>query len=131
MKEQTDVSLLKKGRFLNYLHVLIKLYSQILEHPREGPGKLHVLPSLALLNLSNNYLLLLENRHGVLAAFQRACRVSNLLVPLGHTVKTLQHLITKKSPNVLSKFTILCWASFIAILGWAVYGLQAEQPCED
>ena len=52
--------------------------------------------------------------------------VSNLLaslghtgrrrVVLGHTLNTLQHIITKKSHNVLSKFTILCWAIFIIIL---------------
>ena len=38
-------------------------------------------------------------------------------VVLGHTLNTLWHIITKKSHNVLSKFTILCWAAFIAILG--------------
>ena len=44
--------------------------------------------------------------------------VSNLLGSLGHTLNTLQHIITKKkSHNVLSKFTILCWATFTAILG--------------
>ena len=54
--------------------------------------------------------------------------VSNLLaslshtgrrVFLGHTLNTLQHIITKKkkTPHVLSKFRILCWATFIAILG--------------
>ena len=35
---------------------------------------------------------------------------------LGHTLKILQHVTTKKSHNVLSKFTILCGATFIAIL---------------
>ena len=38
-------------------------------------------------------------------------------VVLGHTLNTLQHIITKTSHNVLSKFTILCWAAFIAVLG--------------
>ena len=37
-------------------------------------------------------------------------------VALGHTLNRLQHIITKKSHNVLSKFTILCWIAF-AILG--------------
>ena len=53
--------------------------------------------------------------------------VSNVLASLGHTgrrrvvlghiLNTLWHGITKKSHNILSKFTILCWAIFIAILG--------------
>ena len=52
--------------------------------------------------------------------------VSNLLASLGHTgrrsvvvghtLNILQHVITKKSHNVLSKFTILCWTAFIAML---------------
>ena len=52
--------------------------------------------------------------------------VSNLLVSLGHTgrrvvlghtLNTLWHVIThKESHNVLNKFMILCWATFIAIL---------------
>ena len=29
---------------------------------------------------------------------------------------TLQHVITKRSQNVLSKSVIFCWAAFIAIL---------------
>ena len=37
-------------------------------------------------------------------------------VVLGHTLNTLQHIIIKISHNVLSKFMILCWASFTAIL---------------
>ena len=42
-------------------------------------------------------------------------------VVLGHTLNTLQHIITKKkSHNVLSKLTILFWGAFTAILGrWA------------
>ena len=40
-------------------------------------------------------------------------------VILGHILNTLWHIIThtKKSHNGLSKFTILCWATFTAILG--------------
>ena len=38
-------------------------------------------------------------------------------VVLGHTLNTLPYVITKQSHNVLYKFTILCWAAFIAILG--------------
>ena len=39
-------------------------------------------------------------------------------VVLGHTLNTLQHVITKKkSHNVLSKFTIFCWAVFAGVLG--------------
>ena len=38
-------------------------------------------------------------------------------VVLGQTFDTLQHVIIKKSHIVLSKFTILCWVEFIAILG--------------
>ena len=38
-------------------------------------------------------------------------------VVLGHTLNTLWHVITKKSHNVSSKFMILCWAAFTAILG--------------
>ena len=41
---------------------------------------------------------------------------SSPLASLGHTFNTLWHVITKKS-HVLSKLTILCWASFTAILG--------------
>ena len=37
-------------------------------------------------------------------------------VVLGHTLSTWQHIITKKSHNVLNKFTILCWTAFIAVL---------------
>ena len=37
-------------------------------------------------------------------------------VVLGYTLNTLQHEITKKSHDVLRKFTILCWATFTAIL---------------
>ena len=58
--------------------------------------------------------------------YQNHAEVSNLLVSLGHTgrrrvvlghtLDTLQHVITKKSHNVLRKFTILCWAAFTAIL---------------
>ena len=67
--------------------------------------------------------------------------VSNLLaslghtgrrVVLGHTLNTSQYVIThKKSHNVLSKFTILCWATFIAILGLmqpAGHGLDTPKP---
>ena len=63
--------------------------------------------------------------------------MSNLLVSepcwkrksfgLGHTLNTFQHVITKKSHNVLGKFTISCWSAFIAILGcmWPLgYGLD-------
>ena len=40
---------------------------------------------------------------------------------LGHTLNTQTLMKTKKSHNVLSKFTILCWASFIAMHGlWAM-----------
>ena len=35
---------------------------------------------------------------------------------LSHTSNTLWHVVTQKSHSVLSTFTILCWASFIAIL---------------
>ena len=38
-------------------------------------------------------------------------------VVLDHTLNTLQHVFTRKSHNVLSKFTILCWAMFTAIQG--------------
>ena len=38
-------------------------------------------------------------------------------VVLGHTLETLQRVITKISHNVLSKFMILHWAAFIAVLG--------------
>ena len=37
-------------------------------------------------------------------------------VVLDHMLNTLQHVIIKKSHNVLRKFTILCWATFTAIL---------------
>ena len=40
------------------------------------------------------------------------------LVVLGHTWNTLWHVTTKQAHNILSKFTILCWATFIAILGY-------------
>ena len=59
-------------------------------------------------------------------------RVSNLLaslgctgrrVVLGHTSNTLWHVVTKISCNVLSKFMILCWATFIA--SWSTCSPQA------
>ena len=65
-------------------------------------------------------------------------RVSNLFASLGHTGRrvVLAHIFntlwqvithTHKSHNILSKFTILCWAALIAIQGhmWlAVCGLD-------
>ena len=50
-------------------------------------------------------------------------------VVLGHTLNTLRHVITKKSHNVSSKFTILCWATFTAILGctWPI-GCRLNTP---
>ena len=33
-------------------------------------------------------------------------------IVLGHTLNTLQHVITKTPHNVLSEFMILCWAAF-------------------
>ena len=54
-------------------------------------------------------------------------RVSGLVASLGHpkrssavsghTLNTVQHVITKKSHSILNEFTILCWAVFTAILG--------------
>ena len=70
---------------------------------------------------------------------RRLSGVSNLLASLGHTEKrgfvwghtlnTLQHVITKISHYVLSKFTILCWAIFPAILShmWPA-GHRLETP---
>ena len=51
-------------------------------------------------------------------------------VVLGHTLNTLRHIIThKKSHNAISKFTILCWAVFIAILGcMRPVGLRLDTP---
>ena len=43
--------------------------------------------------------------------------VPSLSASLGHTLNTLRHVITKRSHHVLSKLRILCWATFIAILG--------------
>ena len=63
----------------------------------------------------------------ILSNLSASVRMSNLLgslgrtgrrsVVLGHTLNILQCAITRKSHNILSKFTILCWAAFIAILG--------------
>ena len=52
-------------------------------------------------------------------------------VVLGYTLNTLQHVITKRL-NVLSKFMILCWATFKAILGciWPV-GHGLDTPARD
>ena len=46
-------------------------------------------------------------------------RLAGRRVVLGHTFSTPQYVIThtQKSHNVLSKFTVLCWAAFTAILG--------------
>ena len=43
-------------------------------------------------------------------------------IVLGHTMNTVQCVITKKSHTVLSKFMFLCWAAVIAILShmWPV-----------
>ena len=58
--------------------------------------------------------------------------VSNLLasmshtgrrVVLGYTLNTMQHVITKISHDILSKFTILCWAACTAI--WIACNPQA------
>ena len=38
-------------------------------------------------------------------------------VVLGHIFNTLQHVITKESHSILCKFTTLCLAAFVAILG--------------
>ena len=63
---------------------------------------------------------------------------SNLLASLGHTgrvvlgytLNALWHVVTKRSYNVLCKFTILCWATFITILGcmWP-NGPWVGHPC--
>ena len=50
---------------------------------------------------------------------------TGIRVVLGHTLNTLQHIITKTSHNVLSKFMILCWAAFIAILSCRGHRLDA------
>ena len=73
--------------------------------------------------------------------------MSNLLASLGHMKKKsclgphIQYIVThnhkKKSHNVLSKFTILCWAAFIAILshmhptGAGQTPLQASITCNN
>ena len=44
-------------------------------------------------------------------------------VVLGHTLNTQTLTKTKKSPNVLSKFTIWCWATFKS--SWAACSPQA------
>ena len=52
---------------------------------------------------------------------------------LGPHIKYIGHIITKKCHNVLSKFMILCWAAFTAILGccmWAT-GCRLEVPAVD
>ena len=38
-------------------------------------------------------------------------------VVLGHTLNTQTLTKTDEQKNVLSKFPILCWATFIAVLG--------------
>ena len=45
------------------------------------------------------------------------------------TLNTLWHVITKSSHNILSKFTILCWAPFTATLScmWPA-GLRLDTP---
>ena len=48
---------------------------------------------------------------------------------LGHTLNTLQHVITKNSHNVLSKFTISGWAAFTATLdGMWTLGRRLDTP---
>ena len=39
------------------------------------------------------------------------------LIVLGHTLNTQKLMKTDEQKKVVSKFTILCWATFIAILG--------------
>ena len=49
-------------------------------------------------------------------------------VVLGHTLNTQTLMKTDEQKKVLSKFTVLCWATFIAILScmWpAGHGLDA------
>ena len=53
-------------------------------------------------------------------------------VVLGHTLNTWQHIITQKNSQYLSKFTTLCWATFIAILSpiWPT-GCRLDTPALD
>ena len=39
-------------------------------------------------------------------------------VVLGHTLNTQMLMETDEQEKILGKFTILCWATFIDILGW-------------
>ena len=75
------------------------------------PGRLH---SLALF-ISSLYLVQLLPLAGVssLLASRPHWKKNSCL---GTHINTLQHVITKKSLNVFSKFMILCWASFTDIL---------------
>ena len=68
---------------------------------------------------------------GVPTLFAFLCHTRRRRVVLGHMLNTLWHIITKKkiSYKVLSKFTILCWIAFTAILGctWPA-GCRLDTP---
>ena len=64
--------------------------------------------------VTNSLIIFFSGASNLLASLRHTGRRR---VVLSHTLNTLWHVITKKSHNVLSKFTILCWATFTAILG--------------
>ena len=74
--------------------------------------------NLALLaRVSQSHLLLREVSLAGVCKLWASLQHTGRRVVLGHTLNTLWHLITKTSHNILSKFMILCGATFTAILG--------------
>ena len=89
--------------------------SQITDHLNKVPIKIQSL-SLLMAGVSN-----------ILASLGHTGRT----IVLGHTLNTLWHIIKRKSHNLLSKFTVLCWTSFIATWGciWPAGCVGVEHPC--
>ena len=59
----------------------------------------------------------LQDHSGVSNPFASLRHTGRRRAVLGHTLNTLQHVVTKRSHNVSSKFMILCWAAYTTLLG--------------
>ena len=57
-----------------------------------------------------------QDHPGVSHPLASLCHTGRRRSVLGHTLNTLQHVVTKRSHNVVSKFMIFCWASFTAMM---------------
>ena len=112
-----------------------KLYWGPVKYPRCQPPRSGTGPCLAMGGtvLTRSLVIWSSGKLGNTRLVRQNCRASNLLASLGHTLIHKQKLMSKK--KVLSKFTILCWAAFIAILGhmrpagWTPWVVLPEELC--